>query len=340
MARSKFWGKRTISYIEAIVYILAIIVAIFACDCGPIYIKMLPLLFVLGFVGSIIFDRPVVTTVFGVITALCIVKLTSNVSFFDNLFISLCNGLNIALGELFGEYFMKSRKLFIKKKKLKSKGVLKTYILSVVILIVSIGVHLYTSGDYISYFKARSSLFSYLSENYQNQEFKVYDCEYNFYKTKSYTFEMRNISKNVNTNFIVLRDNDYAVYDEYKFTVQSQNNTKLNFEFYNFMKNIDTNLDVKIGYLESGDVKLLITKQADSVNESVTNEFVTEVNMLLSDLENFSRYNDIKIVEVSVIDKTNKKNSLVSDFLMEDIKKSQNTYEYILNSLTIEFIDE
>ena len=104
----KFLTKNTILYIEAIVYILAIIVGVIACDVGPIYIRMLPILFILGFVGRIIFDRPVITTVFGIITALCITKLTNNSNFFDNLFVSLCNGINIALGELFGEFFLKS----------------------------------------------------------------------------------------------------------------------------------------------------------------------------------------------------------------------------------------
>ena len=58
MTKKKIFSKNIIKYIEAIIYILAIIVGIFACNSGPIYIKMLPILFILGFVGRIIFDRP------------------------------------------------------------------------------------------------------------------------------------------------------------------------------------------------------------------------------------------------------------------------------------------
>ena len=77
---------------------------------GHIYLKMLPILFFLGFVGRIVFDKPVITTVFGVITAICINEMIEHASFSDNLFISLCNGLNIAMGELSGEYFTKKEK--------------------------------------------------------------------------------------------------------------------------------------------------------------------------------------------------------------------------------------
>ena len=45
MTKKKIFSKNIIKYIEAIIYILAIIVGIFACNSGPIYIKMLPILF-------------------------------------------------------------------------------------------------------------------------------------------------------------------------------------------------------------------------------------------------------------------------------------------------------
>ena len=106
--KKKILNNKTINYIEAIVYICAIIICIFVCNSGPIYIKMLPILFLLGFVGRIIFDRPVVTTIFGIVTSLCIVKLLSNTDFWNNFFLSLCTGLNISLGELFGQYYIKS----------------------------------------------------------------------------------------------------------------------------------------------------------------------------------------------------------------------------------------
>ena len=335
----KFLSKNTILYIEAIVYILAIIVGVIACNLGPIYIKMLPILFVLGFIGRIIFDRPVVTTVFGFITALCITKLTNNLNFIDNLFVSLCNGINIALGELFGEFFLKSKKLYDKKKKLTNKNVLLTYIITAIILIVSLAVHIYTSGNYISYFKAKNSLDNYLNENYKEQEFKIVECKYNFYKTNSYTFEMRNSTKGINSNFIVLSKNDYAVYDEYKFLSGSKNNTKINEDFNKYIKNIKTDLDFKIGYLNSGDIKLIISKNVEIVDDSRVKEFVSEVNEFVLKLLEVNNYLKIKKIELNLVDNFNNENSIISDFDVEEIKRSNNKYEYILNSLTVEFIE-
>ena len=161
MTKKKIFSKNIIKYIEAIIYILAIIVGIFACNSGPIYIKMLPILFILGFVGRIIFDRPVMTTIFGIVTAICIIRVTNNISTKENIFFSLCDGLNIAMGELCGEYFLRSKKFYAKKKKLKNKGVLSTYLMTFVIFIFAILLHIFTNGNYVSYFKARSSLYDY-----------------------------------------------------------------------------------------------------------------------------------------------------------------------------------
>lgn len=337
--KNKKFNKNTIRYVEAIVYILAIIVAIFACNCGPIYIKMLPILFVLGFVGRIIFDRPVITTIFGIVTAVCIIKITSNISLFDNFFISLCDGLNIALGELFGEYFLKSKKLFDKKKKLKTKGVFFTYLITSIVFVISIGVHIYTNGNYISYIKARVSLYNYLSDTYFEQNFSIVNCKYTFYKTKSYNFEVKNTTKNINTNFIVLKNNDYAVYDEYKFRTQSKNNTKLNSKFNEYIKSLDTNLELKVGYLDSGKIKVLISKKVENVDKNSVNEFALEVNKIIVYLKDFEEYSKINNVEISLIDKKQNSNSLVSDFILKDIENQNNIYEYILNSLDLEFID-
>lgn len=335
----KNFNKKTILYIEAVVYICAIIVGIFSCNLGNIYIKMLPILFVLGFVGRIIFDRPVVTTIFGIITALCITKITNNSSFVDNLFVSLCNGLNIALGELFGEYFLKSKNLYVKKKKLTNKKVLATYSITLIIFLVSIAIHIYTSGNYVSYFKAKNSLYNYLNENYEGDNFRIVECKYNFYKTNSYTFEMRNITQSINTNFIVLSNNDYAVYDEYKFVVQSQNNIKVNKEFNKYIKDMDTDLEFKIGYLNSGDIKLIISKTIENFDDSEVKEFVSEVEEVVLKLSKVNNELKINIIELNLVDRSNSQNSLISDFDVKDIQKSSNVYEYIINSLTVEFID-
>lgn len=335
----KFFSKKSIVYIEAVVYICAIIVGIFACNLGNIYIKMLPILFILGFVGRIIFDRPIITTIFGIITALCITKLINSASFVDNLFVSLINGLNIALGELFGEYFFKSKKLFDKKKKVTNRKVLVTYIITVIIFVVSIVVHIYTSGNYISFFKAKNSLYSYLNQNYDGENFKIVECKYTFYKTNSYSFEMRNTTKGINTNFIVLKDNDYAVYDEYKFVVESQNNTKINEEFSKYIEDFNIDLELKIGYLNSGESKLIISKTVEKVDNTEVKKFASSVNELIKNLSEVNKTFKINNIELNLVDSSNNENSLISDFDLTDIQKSDNICEYIINSLTVEFID-
>lgn len=337
-SKKKIMNNKVISYIEAIVYVLLIIIAVFLCNCGPIYIKMFPILFALGLVGSIIFKRPVITTVFGIVTSLCIIKLTNSITFFENFFLSLCMGLNIALGELFGEYIIKSKKIYDKKKSLKSKGVISTYCITILIFAISIGVHIYTNGSYISYLKSRSSLLSYLNESYKDEKFAIIDCKYTFYKTNSYTFKMKNITRSINSNFIVIKTNNYAVYDEYKFSTISQNNTKLNEELYNYLAENSTDLDVKIGYIDSDQIKLVISKSVSSINKDAISDFANKTNEFISKLKSFQRYNDIDSIELVLVDKTDNKNNLISDIKRKDML-NENNYLYIFNSLNIEIID-
>ena len=106
--------KKQKAYIEGIVYIIAIIVVIFAKVYGSIYFSLLPLLVILGIVGKVFFDRGVVTTIFGIITSLCVVYTKGSFTLPENIIYSLVIGLDIAMGELLGDYLKKSYAIYKK----------------------------------------------------------------------------------------------------------------------------------------------------------------------------------------------------------------------------------
>src|SRR5574344_1134440 len=240
-------NSKKIVYIEAIIYIFIIIISIFVCNSGNIYIKMFPILFLLGFIGKIVFDRPVVITIFGMVTSLCVLKLTTDTQLYKIFFASLCCGLNIALGELFGEYFSKCKKINKSKNDKKCRKNIFTYVITILVLLISICVHIYTNGNYVSYFKAQNSIKKYLRENYKDETFTICSSSYSFYKIRSYNFKVRHNQKNLTTNFIVLNDKNYAIYDEYKLVLDEQNNIKLNEKLEKFVddKKINLNNDLK-----------------------------------------------------------------------------------------------
>lgn len=338
MTKKKIFSKNVIKYIEAIFYVLAIVIGIFVCYAGPIYIKMLPILFVLGFVGRIIFDRPIVTTIFGIITAICIIRVTSNIEIRDSIFFSLCDGLNIALGELCGEYFIRSKKIF-KKSKIKNKIKIPIYCLTIFLFILSIGVHMYLNGNYISYFNAKNALVNYLDDEYKDEKFKEIKCIYNFYKNKRYTFVMKNETSNISSNFIAIKTKEWVVFDEYKIKFQSQNNTKLNKELEEFFKNEDFNLDYKIAYLDNGNLKILLSRNVVNIDEENINTFVNDVTKYIKMLENFRQYSHISNIEITLINKKDNSKNLISNILPEEIEKIGDLNSYIKNSFEIEYIE-
>ncbi len=338
MAKKKIFNKNVIKYVEAIFYVLAIIIGTFACYAGPIYIKMLPILFVLGFVGRIIFDRPIATTIFGIIAAICIIRVTSNIEIRNNILFSLCDGLNIAFGELCGEYFIKSKKIF-KKNKVKNKRKIPVYCITIFLFILSMLVHIYLNGNYISYFNAKKALVNYLEEEYKDEKFKEVKCIYNFYKNRRYTFVMKNETSNISSNFITIKIKEWAVFDEYKIKFQSQNNTKLNKELKDFFKNENFNLEYKIAYLDNGNLKIFLSRNVDNIDEGNINTFVDDVTKYIKMLEKFRKYSHISNIEISLINKKDNSKNLISNILPEDIEKIEDLDSYIKKSFEIEYIE-
>ena len=309
MAKKKIFNKNVIKYVEAIFYVLAIIIGTFACYAGPIYIKMLPILFVLGFVGRIIFDRPIATTIFGIITAICIIRVTSNIEIRNNILFSLCDGLNIAFGELCGEYFIKSKKLF-KKNKVKNKRKIPVYCITIFLFILSMLVHIYLNGNYISYFNAKKALVNYLEKEYKDEKFKEVKCIYNFYKNRRYTFVMKNETSNISSNFITIKIKEWEVFDEYK-----------------------------IAYLDNGNLKIFLSRNVDNIDEGNINTFVDDVTKYIKMLEKFRKYSHISNIEISLINKKDNSKNLISNILPEDIEKIEDLDSYIKKSFEIEYIE-
>ena len=101
--KSIFNSKKYI-YIEAVVYAILVVVVIYFSLFGPIYLKMVPLVFVMGIIGRIVFDRPIVTSLFGFCISLCIVEVMGEHTLQNNLIYSLYNFLALMLGEMAGIY--------------------------------------------------------------------------------------------------------------------------------------------------------------------------------------------------------------------------------------------
>lgn len=345
--------KKQKAYIEGIVYIIAIIVVIFAKVYGSIYFSLLPLLVILGIVGKVFFDRGVVTTIFGIITSLCVVYTKGSFTLVENVIYSLVIGLDIAMGELLGEYLKKSYTILKKRRnneKKITKKQRKTYILTSLLFILTAFVNTYTNGSIFSYNKAYKSLINYLNENFKDTaNYKVINCKYSFGIMRGYNFNVLNKEEGYITRYsIYLKDLNF-VKDEYKQVTSTNNKINKSKEFNEFLvKNdlIEKYKDIKIGLncIDSLKVEISLEKEVDNVNEETKKEFSKQVVNFLEDIKEFNDYSKIEDVLLSINQKNNEKNSAISNVYLEGYNKNvkegkEESYIYILKSLSIEYID-
>lgn len=343
---------KTIELVETIVYILAIIIAIFANLYGNIYIQMIPILFILGIVGKIVFNRPVTTTVFGMIVAVCAVYITGIRSIPKNLIISSWMAAYIALGELCAFAFSKSW-YYIKKKKSSSKEACGSYLLLIITLIVSIGVYNYTNSNIFDLQKARKRLDNYLVQNYSDSMFRVSNVRYNFLGEKSFKFYMENIKDGKIYNFLVSKDEKYDIDDGYNKLRNINKEKNINENLIKYFTDNKLNekyegikVSIELNEVDNFEFKVLkeVSKDGEDINDDDILKYSKEIAMLINDLKNFEYLKNFQQIIISIKNKENTSQNITSYLNIEKFFKDnsftmEHDYEYIKNALNVEYIN-
>lgn len=352
MAKKYFFSKKQIEYIESVVYILAIILVIFCKVYGNIYFSLIPLLVILGIVGKIFFNRSIVTTVFGILVSLCMVYTKGNMSILENILYSFFVGLDIAMGELLGEYLKKSIKIFKKSKekgKRSYKKDLKIYAISFVIFIVTVLVNSYTNGNVISYEKCKNSLNNYLKDNYNEKNFEVISVSYAVGINPNYVFHVFNEDENYISKFTVYIENTDIVKDEYKETLFTKNNTIKNVELKKYLELNNylqkyNDIEITLNYIDIENIEIALTKKVNILDEEQKEIFAKQVVEFLEDIKGYKDYEKIEDLLICIASKNNEKDVALSNIFLEGynkniVKSDEEPYRYILKSLSIEYID-
>ncbi len=343
---------KTIELVETIVYILAIIIAIFANLYGNIYIQMIPILFILGIVGKIVFNRPVTTTVFGMIVAVCAVYITGIRSIPKNLIISSWMAAYIALGELCAFAFSKSW-YYIKKKKSSSKEACGSYLLLIITLIVSIGVYNYTNSNIFDLQKARKRLDNYLVQNYSDSMFRVSNVRYNFLGEKSFEFYMENIKDGKIYNFLVSKDEKYDIDDGYNKLRNINKEKNINENLIKYFTDNKLNekyegikVSIELNEVDNFEFKILkeVSKDGGDINDDDILKYSKEIAMLINDLKNFEYLKNFQQIIISIKNNENTSQNITSYLNIEKFFKDnsftmEHDYEYIKNALNVEYIN-
>lgn len=345
--KKHFFSKNTRQYIEGIIYVLSIIVVIFLNCTGPLYVKMIPLLSILGIIGIKLFKRPIITTVFGIITSMCITKISGINDINIILLISIADGIQIALGEVIGYYGTEAFRYFMMKRASKSNKAIRYYAITIIALFLAAIAHNYINGDYFTYSKAKKNLYNYLEINYNDyNKFEVISSNYDFINKRCYTFKLKNNSRDVTSNFFIYSSNINKVVDEYRDVVLDKKNNELMSDIINYIndKNYKVDFDIGIKYLADQSIRLEVYKDVSNFDDNTKEIFVNNVVEFIKLLKEFKKYNKIEELSISVNSIENEKLSVNSILNFNDLITKVNNnqmsmQDYIKESFKVEFFD-
>lgn len=333
---------------ESIIYVFLVILVIFASVYGSIYVRLIPLLFILGIIGNAVFKRQIITTVFGFCVALCINYLKTPSDMAYVLFVSATMCLNIIIGEAFGKYITKLIDGIKEKERFTDKKILKPTFVLIVTLIIALLIHNFTNGSIITYQECRKDLKKYLKENYTNAEkFKEVNVNYYLYKNPRYIFYLSNTEINEVYKFTVYVDEDNMIIDGYKEATQNNKLSEINTALTKCIINLDDSskyddINIKPRMVEDDRVSLEISKNVNKINEETTESFAKEIVSYLDDIKKSGVYDKIEQVDLYLKCIEDPNMSLASIIYLDDYnlsveEKSDISYKYILKALKMEY---
>lgn len=340
---SNIFSKKNIHYIESITYVLSVIVVVIANVFGPIWIRMLPLLFILGIIGKIVFDRPVVTTIFGAIISVCTVYLSGVTDILENIIASGIFTLYIALGEFCGSKIENIYKYLICGKKISKKEfyINISYVISIVIICTVF--HNYTDSNIFIYNSCKNRLENYLSDMYPNNKFNIVCAKYNFKNENNFNFNVQDEITNDSYKFVVYVDKKLDIYDGIKESQISKIESKVEERINKILDVKYENINKKVVKINEG-YELNLIKEVEEINDIEVLDFSNEVSQIIDSIIEIKELENILHVNISLIDKKDKTKSKISTIYLSGYMKNkeegiQKSYTYIMKSLDIEYID-
>lgn len=339
----KFFNKDTVYYIESLIYICSIIIVVMANVFGPVWVKMIPLLFILGIIGKIVFDRPIVTTIFGSIVSLCVIYISGVTNLLENILNSLIFTIYIALGEVFGTEIKQLYERYYVDKKRDNKKVAKSLVLSLVVFLLCTLFHNYTDSNIFMYNNAKSRLKRYLLLNYPEQKFEILSASYDYKNEKNFKFNVMDENTADNYKFIVYIDRKLNIYDGIEESSISKKISQMNGLFKEIIGDKLSDIEKSISQINEV-YEINLSKQVLKIEQEELLQFSKEISQILNNVIDDGRLKDIEQVNISLINKNDKKESRIATVYMNGYiknkeEKLQKDYSYIMKALDIEYID-
>lgn len=332
-------------YIEAIVYCVLLVVSTLLCVSNNIFIKMIPIAFITGIIGQIVFGKKFMTSFFSFILAIILLQIKVPSDLLSNVTITCHIALCCLIGEIFG-WNLKSVINLFKGKNNKKKVKLKIQYIGTCIVTLIIGglLNSIVNGNYISYFKVKDILNNHFIKEYaSSSRFEIISSKYIFSDNKRYVFYAKDTLNNDEVGkFSIYLQDDKKVQDEYKEQVYNSISKNLNNSIETIEKIQDTNIEIQ--YDTTNSLVISFEKKIEEINRNEIEKYAKEITIFLDNIKKIENVDKIEQMKIVLESTTNSKESLASYIYMNGYNEMLNNkieepYNYIMRALNIEYFD-
>lgn len=335
--KNNVWKK----YIEAIIGCIILVLGVFMCISGNLYIKMFPIAFITGIIGYFIFEKKIMTTFFTFLLAIVLLQIRVPSQIFSNIIFSIQIGISTLLGEICGLYIKDLIHIFkLKNNKPRKKEKIKYILVCIVTLVMALAINSVTNGNYISYASAKKNLKQYFIDEYSSgSRFEIISCKYT---NSNYVFYTQDTLNNNDVGkFIVYLDKNKGIQDEYKQQVMNQVSNNITDKISNIEKN---EMDVKILYNDMNVLTISFSKQVENISKESVEEYAKQLANYIKEAKQIPEFSQIEQLKIVLESKKDSKENLASYIYMDGYdkmleKSEEEPYQYIVKALNIEYFE-
>ena len=330
--------------IEGFIYCFVLLVSVMLCISGNTFVKMIPIAFISGAIGQMMFGKKAMTSIFSCIVSIVLLQVRNPGLLLQNITATVVITVLSLVGELCGFALKKLIHLLkLKSTKRREKEKIKNYIICCTTIVIGIIINSLINGNMVSYIRCRNNLKKYLSQEYSStSRFKIFSSRYSLDNKAKYTFYAKDVlNNNEFGKFVVYLDDRQTIQDDYKGKVL---NEKIN-EITNYIDKIEKNenIFVTVGLNEIDELTLNISKKVQEVNEDSISTFSEEIVDFIDKVKDSNYFEDIKQTKIIVECLSNEKNNLATYIYMDgynDMRKRNELEpsDYIKRALNIEYI--
>ena len=314
--------------IEAVIYVAFVILASYFTIHGDIFIKMVPMLYFLGILGCIMFKKPIITVLLGIISIVTFGIIGSGGINKEIILLAVYATFMIAIGEVAGYLSNLLYENFKLRKFIKYYNKILYIFLLIICILVPLFLNNLVNSNYVSYMIAKNRVEKYINENYPYTSIYTKDTKYiPSYSGGIYEFDVViddvEVKLTCNSSFDISDINMDARKDNLNKIANAETKVILT-------KNNITGLDItcRYDYSKIATIPDVIKISIDSINNNQISDLIKYIDALKS-WDKFDIVDRIDVLIDNVNVTINKK----------DLREKKITESYILNGAKQELLD-